>query len=533
MNHGSARKVWALLGTALLASALHAAEVKPAVVTVTGSGSVGIGSMTGGEIKLGLTPDEVRALQKATAKETVALLTPILARINAQIAMLQGAARDDKIALGVAEAFLATIKGKKVPTGDWSVEFGEAARNYLRLGASIEATPVTSDKIKDLVSRADTARKQARFDEADASLAEAAELATTDALSKQQQALESTRQAASLHVSRARLAFTRLQRAQGAALLEKAFDLRRSDADSETLWWLFEAGDAWWTEGNSVAAARAYSMAQIAAATGVAAHPGDTGWQHDLSISYQKIGDVQAVQGDSAAALKSFQASLAIADRLAAGDPRNTRWRRDLAASHQRIGDVQAAQGDSAAALKSFQASLAIADRLAAGDPRNTEWQRDLSVSYEKIGDIQAAQGDSAAALKSFQAGLVIADRLAAGDPRNTEWQRDLSVSYNKIGDVQAAQGDSAAALKSFRAGLVIAERLAADDPRNTEWQRDVAVSCWKLASLGAVTGPPATRRALLQRGLDILTAQRDKIQLPASNLGWIGAFEAAIQKLQ
>jgi hypothetical protein len=42
-----------------------------------------------------------------------------------------------------------------------------------------------------------------------------------------------------------------------------------------------------------------------------------------------------------------------------------------MSVSHERIGDVQRAQGDLAAALTSYQASLAIAERLAKADPGN------------------------------------------------------------------------------------------------------------------------------------------------------------------
>ena len=613
---------WVLVGASLLASATRAADV-----TVSGSGSLGIGSMSGGTVNLGLTPQEARALAGATGQELLKQLTAIVQRINAKP---DANAREDKLSIGVAQTFLAAIKGKNVPQADWPVVFGELIGQYRQLGARIEATPVTSDSIKALVSQADAARQRGQFDQADAALAQAAELATQDAQRIAQQAQESTRQAASLHASRATLAFTRLERSQGAALLEKAFALRKSDVSRETLWWLYDAGDAWLTEGQSTAALRAYTTAQKAAAAELAVgDPGNTEWQRDLSVSHYKIGNVQAAQGDSAAALRSFQASLAIGERLAAGDPRNSEWQRDLSVSHNKIGDVQAAQGDSAAALKSFQTGLVLRERLAAGDPRNTRWQRDLSVSHDRIGDVQAAQGDSTAALKSFQAGLAIAERLTASDPRNTEWQRDfsvshekigdvqvaqgdstaalwsfqtgllirerlaasdlrntqwqrdLSVSHNKIGDVQAAQGDFAAALKSFQADLVIAERLAASDsrntewqrdlsvshdrignvqaaqgdyaaalksylaslairdrlasadPRNTEWQRDIAISCWKLAGLGEVLGSVQVRQAMLQKGLTILITQRDRGQLPASNLGWIKMFDTALQTLK
>ena len=312
MKRTALRFAWALVAGCLLANAAHAADAKAPGVTVTGSGNVGIGSMSGGQINIGLRPDEVQALQKATTKEAVALLAPILTRINAQIAQHTGTAREDKIALGVAEAFLATIKGKKIPISDWSVEFGEAVRNYLRLGASIEATPVTSDRIKVLVGRADTARKLGQFDQADTALSEAADLATQDAQRIQQQALASTRQAASLYASRANLAFTRRERSQGASLLEKAFELRKGDVSGETIWWLFDAGDAWLTEGQSGAALRAYLTAKASAEAALAGDPRNTEWQREVVTSCWKLASLGEVGGSVQARRGLLQNGLGI-----------------------------------------------------------------------------------------------------------------------------------------------------------------------------------------------------------------------------
>ena len=142
---------------------------------------------------------------------------------------------------------------------------------------------------------------------------------------------------------------------------------------------------------------------------------------------------MQRAQGDLPAALTSYQASLAISDRLAKADPGNAGWQRDLSVSHNKIGDVQRAQGDLPAALTSYQASLAISERLAKADPGNAGWQRDLSVSHDRIGDVQRAQGDLPAALTSYQASLAISDRLAKADPGNAGWQRDLAVSYGRM----------------------------------------------------------------------------------------------------
>ena len=60
--------------------------------------------------------------------------------------------------------------------------------------------------------------------------------------------------------------------------------------------------------------------------------------QRDLSVSYNKVGDVQSAQGDLAGALKSSRDSLAIFEKLAKQDPGNAGWQADLAFSYWRTG---------------------------------------------------------------------------------------------------------------------------------------------------------------------------------------------------
>jgi tetratricopeptide (TPR) repeat protein len=122
---------------------------------------------------------------------------------------------------------------------------------------------------------------------------------------------------------------------------------------------------------------------------------------------------VQSAQGDLAGALKSYRDSLGIAEKLAKQDPGNADWQRNLSISYDRVGDVQSAQGDLTAALKSYRDSLGIREKLAKQDPGNAGWQRDLSVSYTKVGDVQSAQGDLTGALKSYRDSLGIAEKLA------------------------------------------------------------------------------------------------------------------------
>ena len=71
---------------------------------------------------------------------------------------------------------------------------------------------------------------------------------------------------------------------------------------------------------------------------------------------------MQAAQGELAATLTSYQAALAIRERLAKADPGNAGWQRDLAVLRNKIGDVKVAQGELTAALTSYQAALVIAE---------------------------------------------------------------------------------------------------------------------------------------------------------------------------
>jgi len=50
---------------------------------------------------------------------------------------------------------------------------------------------------------------------------------------------------------------------------------------------------------------------------------------------------VQTARGNVDAALDSYQASLTIAAHLAEADPDNAQWQHGLSVSHEKIGDVQ------------------------------------------------------------------------------------------------------------------------------------------------------------------------------------------------
>jgi tetratricopeptide (TPR) repeat protein len=275
--------------------------------------------------------------------------------------------------------------------------------------------------------------------------------------------------------------------------------------DEALVWAKFGIGDIQRQRGDLSAALATYHETETIADRLAKSDPGNAGWQFDLGISNERVGNVQMARG-LAAALKSYEARRDIISRLAKSDPGNAGWQRDLSVSYNFVGNVQLAQGHLPEALVSYQADLAIMERLAQSDPGNAGWQRDLTMSYNKVGNVQVAQDNLPAALTSYQTSLAIRERLAKSDPGNAGWQRDLSVSYDKVGDVQVAQGNLPAALTSYQASLAIRDRLAKSDPGNAGWQRDLSVSYANLASAYLKAKQSMKAREALATGRDIIS---------------------------
>ena len=144
-------------------------------------------------------------------------------------------------------------------------------------------------------------------------------------------------------------------------------------------------------------------------------------------------------QGQLDLALESYRRSLAIAEALAKRDPDNAGWQRDLSVAHDRVGEVLERKGDLDGTLASFRAGLALAEAIARRDPECVEWQWDVSASLDRIGDVLHGQGQGRPRRSlAYRRGLEIAEAAGDTDPARTGWQRDLAVSYHKVGSLEA-----------------------------------------------------------------------------------------------
>ena len=95
----------------------------------------------------------------------------------------------------------------------------------------------------------------------------------------------------------------------------------------------------------------------------------DRGWQHDVSLTLDKLGSIALSNGQATEALKEYQQALAILRPLIEVDPTNRIWRRELAITLDGVGTVKSQTGDARGALAAYDEGLAIMRGLHTHDP--------------------------------------------------------------------------------------------------------------------------------------------------------------------
>ena len=108
-------------------------------------------------------------------------------------------------------------------------------------------------------------------------------------------------------------------------------------------------------------------------------------WQRELSVSYNKLGDVAVAGGDLVAARQAYEQSLLIRERLAESDPSNSGWQRDLVVSHAKMGDLLVKLNRYDDARATFKKAEGISERLTTLDSSNAIWRNDMALIKARI----------------------------------------------------------------------------------------------------------------------------------------------------
>lgn len=123
-----------------------------------------------------------------------------------------------------------------------------------------------------------------------------------------------------------------------------------------------------------------------------------------------------------------------IREGLARREPANTGFQRDLSISYDGLADLAVTAGDSAEAERLYRQSLTIREGLARREPANTEFQRDLSISYERLVDLyRDADEQHADVVDWLQRVLAIRLGLGAREPYRADLAEDLAYAHMTI----------------------------------------------------------------------------------------------------
>jgi tetratricopeptide (TPR) repeat protein len=134
---------------------------------------------------------------------------------------------------------------------------------------------------------------------------------------------------------------------------------------------------------------------------------------------------------DLSAALTSYQASLAIRDRLAKADPGNAGWQRDLSVSYEKIGDVHTDRGDTLQAIAAFDRALRIYRELQAHNPADIQSHIFSVVPLWRLGLLKGRGGRA-----DLEAALAILERLIAAnrlDFNRRRWINQIQSDLGKL----------------------------------------------------------------------------------------------------
>ena len=149
-------------------------------------------------------------------------------------------------------------------------------------------------------------------------------------------------------------------------------------------------------------------------------------------------------------------------------EPDRADYQRDLSVSYERMGDLLRALGAGEQARDYYGKSLEIIERLAKQEPDRADYQRDLSVSYNKMGDLLRALGAGEQAREYYGKSLEIRELLAKQEPDRADYQTDLAASLYRIAIITSE--NSIPALE--RALAILRELDAAGrlEPAKKDW---------------------------------------------------------------
>ena len=109
---------------------------------------------------------------------------------------------------------------------------------------------------------------------------------------------------------------------------------------------------------------------------------------------------------------------------------------RSVSISLERVGDVERSEGEREAALKRYRESLDICHRIVEQFGESPQSLRDVSISLERVGDVERSEGEREAALKRYRESLDLRRRIVEQFGESPQSLADVVASCFKMSQV-------------------------------------------------------------------------------------------------
>ncbi len=280
----------------------------------------------------------------------------------------------------VIQNFLISLEEHDVgkDDADYEDKLAEIASRHIWLKEQVQLLNDDNPEIIELKKGIEAALNLADHDLADALLEKARDFELSTATKK-------LISAANFEYQRAELAIMRFNRAQAFEHFVKAASILPDGEVRQKVIWLVEAGDNAVTAGRLFEASKVFGQANFWLKQTVQENPDSYQAKRDLSVSLERIGDVQVAQGNLEAALENYKKCLAISKPLSDADPTSAYAKRFYSVYYLKIGDVQVAQGQLGEALQAYEKGLVMREELVSSDPGNFGFVIDVGVSLYKV----------------------------------------------------------------------------------------------------------------------------------------------------
>jgi serine/threonine protein kinase len=215
------------------------------------------------------------------------------------------------------------------------------------------------------------------------------------------------------------------------------------------------------------------------------------------------------LRGVAESARRFYTRSMGVFQALAQADPHDAQARRDLSISYERLGDVHLQLGATGQALRAYQEGLELRQALAQADPHDAQARRDLSISHNKLGDAHLQLGATDQALRAYQEGLELRQALAQADPANVQAQQDLSRSFSDMAQAHERTNNLVRARPWYEKMLGVDREISQRFPQNAAARRKVAMDCETLSQICARSQEWTVAVSYARQALDHARAAR------------------------